>query len=126
MGPEGVLVVGVAPQRSHLTQPNQGSYRPLVLAPIRLGWCTSDLPLPRKPGRLLVLPVGRHGLYRRQRLTVAKTARCIPDPSAVIFAVEPLRRSLLSLPIFVLRAAARRLREILAENYSIISKHDAQ
>ena len=49
-----------------------------------------------------------------------------PGPSAVIFALEPLRRSLLSLPITFLRAAARRLREILAEINTLIRKHDEQ
>ena len=49
-----------------------------------------------------------------------------PDPSAVLFALEPLRRSLLTLPTSFLRAAARRLREILAETDLLITKHDEQ
>ena len=51
---------------------------------------------------------------------------CHPDPSAVFFALEPLRRSLLTLPVVLLRAAARRLREILAEIDLLISQYDAQ
>ena len=49
-----------------------------------------------------------------------------PDPAAAAFALEPLRRSLSSLPIAFLRAAAGRLSEILVEVETIIAKSDEQ
>ena len=49
-----------------------------------------------------------------------------PDPAGTIYALEPLRRALLSLPIHFLVQAARRLREILLETEGIIDQANKQ
>ena len=49
-----------------------------------------------------------------------------PDPAGTIYALEPLRRALLSLPIHFLVQAARRLREILIEIEGVIAQHNEQ
>ena len=45
-----------------------------------------------------------------------------PDPAGTVYALEPLRRALLSLLIHFLVQAARRLREILIEIEGVIDQ----
>ena len=49
-----------------------------------------------------------------------------PDPAGTLYALEPLRRALLSLPVHFLIQAARRLREMLLEVEGVISQHNEQ
>ena len=49
-----------------------------------------------------------------------------PDPAGTIYALESLRRALLSLPIHFLVQAARRLGDVLIEIEGVIAQHNEQ